>query len=583
MLNKSIGFRFAVKVALSEAEAARHECVAPEHLLIGVCKVGNYPGDTGPAVSGLSASETAEFGAEAVAVNSLFESFGLNRLAFYRDIRRAFGAGSSPVVDERAVRLSNPSQSVLQAAEKLATGAVAVNSLHLLAALLESGLGALASSLAGKVVDTEAMKKAALALASRCVSPAAPPTTDPRVEIGEALDAQTSDFGALGLGSKVGSQRLGLLYELPLRFASTTRLEELLQKIVERLVQVIPDAERGALLLSDAESGSLALRAYFPPEDAPSASTTLAQRAMTQREGFIWQQSEAETGPKSTAGIGTGMYAPLIWREEVLGAICVDHPDREQKFSDDDLRLLVPVAQYAAMAVAHQRVLDDLRRHAELTNRLFSSRFPPHVRKNLVRAAADCSLSIGTRQSQVTVLYADIRGFAELTAQLGPQRMGDLLNEYFPPLIKAVHEHRGTIERFVGDGIFAVFGTPEPDPQQQEHAVQAALEMQAASASIMEARAARQAAACEIGIGIHCGEALHGFIGNAERLEYAVVGDPPNLAARYCSGAGKGEILISPQVHAHVFNKVKSERIQITIKHGGTLDAFRIKSNGPTV
>jgi adenylate cyclase len=277
------------------------------------------------------------------------------------------------------------------------------------------------------------------------------------------------------------------------------------------------------------------------------------------------------------------MYAPLIWREEVLGAICVDHPDREQKFSDDDLRLLVPVAQYAAMAVAHQRVLDDLRRHAELTNRLFSSRFPPHVRKNLVRAAADCSLSIGTRQSQVTVLYADIRGFAELTAQLGPQRMGDLLNEYFPPLIKAVHEHRGTIERFVGDGIFAVFGTPEPDPKQQEHAVRAALEMQAASASIMEARAARQAAACEIGIGIHCGEALHGFIGNAERLEYAVVGDPPNLAARYCSGAGKGEILISPQVHAHVFNKVKSERIQITIKHGGTLDAFRIKSNGPTV
>ena len=62
-----------------------------------------------------------------------------------------------------------------------------------------------------------------------------------------------------------------------------------------------------------------------------------------------------------------------------------------------------------------------------------------------------------------------------------------------------------------------------------------------------------------------------------------MVGDPPNLAARYCSGAGKGEILISPQVHAHVFNKVKSERIQITIKHGGTLDAFRIKANGPTV
>jgi adenylate cyclase len=583
MLNQSIGFEFAQKVARAEAVTSRHDCIGPGHLLIGVCKVGNYPGGAASADSNLSASELAEIEAEARAVNLLFDGFSLNRMVFYREIRKSIGAGDSPAQDQRAIRLSDASNLALQAAEKLATGAVAVNSLHLLAVLLENRLGALASSLAGKAVDTEAMKKAALELASQCARPPEVPTEESPVEIGEALDAQTSDFGALGLGSKAGPHRLGLLYELPLRFASTTRLEELLQKIVERLVQVIPDAERGALLLSDAESGSLALRAYFPPEDAPSASTTLAQRAMTQREGFIWQQSEAETGPKSTAGIGTGMYAPLIWREEVLGAICVDHPDREQKFSDDDLRLLVPVAQYAAMAVAHQRVLDDLRRHAELTNRLFSSRFPPHVRKNLVRAAADCSLSIGTRQSQVTVLYADIRGFAELTAQLGPQRMGDLLNEYFPPLIKAVHEHRGTIERFVGDGIFAVFGTPEPDPKQQEHAVRAALEMQAASASIMEARAARQAAACEIGIGIHCGEALHGFIGNAERLEYAVVGDPPNLAARYCSGAGKGEILISPQVHAHVFNKVKSERIQITIKHGGTLDAFRIKSNGPTV
>ena len=101
--------------------------------------------------------------------------------------------------------------------------------------------------------------------------------------------------------------------------------------------------------------------------------------------------------------------------------------------------------------------------------------------------------------------------------------------------------------------------------------------MQAASAAIMKSRLARKAETCEIGIGIDCGEALHGFIGNAERLEYTVIGEPANLASRYCNAAGKSEILLSPEVHAHVFNQFLSERIEIATKHEGTMVAYRIK------
>ena len=76
-----------------------------------------------------------------------------------------------------------------------------------------------------------------------------------------------------------------------------------------------------------------------------------------------------------------------------------------------------------------------------------------------------------TRESAVTVLAADIRGFTELSARIGPRRMKDMLDHYFPALVKALHEHGGTVERFAGDAIFAVFGSPVPDDQQYEHAL----------------------------------------------------------------------------------------------------------------
>ncbi|HXB60970.1 MAG TPA: adenylate/guanylate cyclase domain-containing protein [Candidatus Acidoferrales bacterium] len=409
-----------------------------------------------------------------------------------------------------------------------------------------------------------------------------PPTManlEPAEVIGTTMDVKMPSTFEVEPGATEGERRLALLYELPLKLAKESQLDSMLQKIVEHLVEVIPGATRAALLFSDPQTGGLVLKAHLPVGE-PAVRMTLAQRAVTRREGFIWRFDEQDTNTTFTnvpAIISTGMYAPLVWREKAVGVICVDNPTREKMFAKEDLRLLMAVAHYGAMAVAHQRALDDLTRHADLTNRLFSSRFAPHLRQKLVNEAANGSLSIGTRQSQITILMADIRGFTKLTALLGARRTGDLLNEYFPLLFDTILAHDGTVEQVVGDAIFAVFGSPEPDNRQQEKAVRAALAMQAASASAMKSRLERKMEICEIGIGIHCGNALHGFIGNAERLEYTVIGEPANLASRYCSAAGKGEILISPEIHAHVFNKFALERTEIPTKHEGTIVAYRIK------
>jgi len=152
-----------------------------------------------------------------------------------------------------------------------------------------------------------------------------------------------------------------------------------------------------------------------------------------------------------------------------------------------------------------------------------------------------------------------------------------MLNDYFSGLVETIFQHDGTIDKFMGDAILAVFGSPEADPNQHEKAVRAALAMQASIRAANERRTARGLPTCDIGIGIHSGEVLHGFIGTADRLEFTVIGESVNRASRYCSGAGKGEIVISSEVFEHVFRLVQAEKTSIATKHEGDLVAYRVR------
>src|SRR5262249_54963334 len=135
----------------------------------------------------------------------------------------------------------------------------------------------------------------------------------------------------------------------------------------------------------------------------------------------------------------------------------------------------------------------------------------------------------------------------------------------------------------VGDSILAVFGSPDPDPRQHEKAVRASLAMQAAMKQTSATRALRHDPTCEVGIGVHCGEVVHGFIGSSERLEFTVLGDAGNRAARYCGAAGSSEILISPEVHQRVWKFVQADPVSIKTKHESEWPAFRLKGLKPDV
>ena len=400
-------------------------------------------------------------------------------------------------------------------------------------------------------------------------------THDTRLDIAEMIDAAAPVFEPGKPIDPDRAQALALLYELPLQFGEQTELDALFQTIIERLVAIIPAASRGALLLEDPTSGELLLKAHVPA-GRPSVSMTLASTTMSRRQGFIWREGLDPSQSQFLNRIKAGMYVPLIWKGRVLGVACVDNSDGGTIFTADDLRLMLAVAHYAAMAAMQNQLQNELRRNAALLSRLLTN-FSPKIRDSLLSRAAHGRLRLGGERSEVVILSSDIRGFTMLTSGMDTDDVMDLLNDYMSALVDAIFKHDGTVDKITGDAILAVFGSPEPDPQRHEKGVRAALAMQAAMIEVSENRRRRGQPTCAIGIGVHCGEVLHGFIGSNDRMELTVIGEAANWTARYCAGAAGGEILISPALHQRLWRHIDAESTTIETKHEGNLSAYRLK------
>jgi adenylate cyclase len=407
--------------------------------------------------------------------------------------------------------------------------------------------------------------------------PAEPDGHRTEVKIDSSLDVHVEAVDPKKAPSEEVIQRQALLLALPLEFATDTPLNDLLQTVVQRALEIIGGAERGTLLLCDRHRDALLLAA-FVSADAPAVSETLARQALKERRGFIWRRGGGTDLALSMQrhAMQSGMYAPLIWHDKPLGVICVDNPFRESAFSEDDLRLLLSVAHYAAMAVANHHLRNDLQEKSVLLERLLAN-FSPRLREKLLAKARQGRLRPGGEKSEVTILFSDIRGFTKMSAGMDAHDVVDLLNDYFPALADAIFKFDGTIDKFVGDAILAVFGSPERDTAQHEKALRAAWAMQEAIRTVNEQRAARGDVTCQIGIGLHCGEVFHGFIGAKERLEFTVIGDAVNRTARICDGAGAGEILFSPELHQRAYKSVQAEKSSIATKHEGDFTVFRLK------
>jgi adenylate cyclase len=297
---------------------------------------------------------------------------------------------------------------------------------------------------------------------------------------------------------------------------------------------------------------------------------TITRKVMKDRVALLSQDAASDeqfAGVDSivSQGVRSTICAPLVGESRVHGAIYADRLDPFAAFKPDDLELISAVAAQTAIAVENARAHERLARE-EVARANYSRFLPEYVVKQMLDNPD--SFKLGGVNQTITVLFADIRGFTRISEHAQPEKIVGLLNKYFSAMTDIIFAHGGTLDKYLGDGLMALFGAPSATPQDASNALNAAVAMQRRILGInLELR---QEGLNEIGVGIglHTGEATVGYIGSERRSEYTAIGDTVNTAARLESNARGGEILVSDATAKAARSRYKLKtREPITVKN----------------
>ena len=262
------------------------------------------------------------------------------------------------------------------------------------------------------------------------------------------------------------------------------------------------------------------------------AISTAVDKARNQ--AFLITAFMVVLGLAGAVALATLLARPIFRRMDATDAV-----------AQGDFNVSVPVTtrdELGVLTESFNRMARSLR-EKEMIKRAFTRYVAREVVEEVLKDPEHAMLT-GERR-EVTVLFCDIRSFTSMSERLSPEQVVSVLNEFYTLMIETIFKHDGTLDKFLGDAVMAVFGAPIAHPDHAARAVKTALDMRAAVADLGKRRRAIGQEPFEVGIGVSLGEVVAGTVGTEERMEYTVIGDSVNVASRLQDRAKPGSILLS--------------------------------------
>jgi adenylate cyclase len=351
-------------------------------------------------------------------------------------------------------------------------------------------------------------------------------------------------------------EKLRTAYELQRAIGLELDLDRLLKRILELSFEFLA-ADRAVILLFD-DDGELQPRAVQLRSGNATEEIVLSNSIIGEalREKAAVLSSDAMLDSRFQGshsiimqGIRSSMAVPILHKGEMLGLMILDSQVATGAFGEKDLQILSNIASQVAYFMENMKLARKV--EEESVNReKFQRMLSPNLAEKVV--SGELEVKKGGQSLEATILFADIRGFTSMSEKADAHEILGMLNEYFELAVDVVFKYEGTLDKFVGDEIMALWGAPVDHPDDPVRAVRAGVDLQKMLVEFNRTRIAEGADPIRIGIGICTGPVVAGYIGSSRTMEYSVIGDTVNVASRLCSLAKPGEIIISESTAARV-------------------------------
>jgi adenylate cyclase len=353
---------------------------------------------------------------------------------------------------------------------------------------------------------------------------------------------------------------LHLMSEIAKTLVKVQPLDDIFICIVDLTLKSIP-AEHAILILNDETSGvfvaPVARRRDGSISEQVTVSETVIRMVTSKRVAVLTTDAQSDRRFASAPSIQIRqarslMCAPLWNQSEIIGFLYVDNP-LSQKFSAADLELLTALAHYAGVAIDEARLTNRVQQEMRRRERLQQYHSAAVVERILETSGSG---ELIAQERDVSVLFADLVHFTAMAEAMSPSDVATLLNAYFSRMVDVIFEQEGMLDKFMGDGILAVFGAPFDQPDHALRSVHTARAMRRALAAFNAERVTRP---LQVRIAISSGVVMVGDIGSTKRREYTVLGDVVNTASRIESSfARPDQIVIARSTYDHIHNHVNA-------------------------